>query len=164
MKQLLQQYSAYNLWANQKIAETIKTLSEEKSSAEIISSFSSIQKTLSHMLDAESIWWQRIKLAEHVEVPSVKFERNTDELIKELLRSSQQWNEWVHDANEPNLTHVIAYYNLKKEHFKQVINEILMHLFNHQTYHRGQIVTMLRQLGVDKIPSTDFITFTRKKN
>jgi uncharacterized damage-inducible protein DinB len=40
---------------------------------------------------------------------------------------------------------------------------MLLHLFNHNTYHRGQLVTMLRQLGMDKIPATDFIVWSRKK-
>ncbi|MGZ3851281.1 MAG: DinB family protein [Flavisolibacter sp.] len=40
---------------------------------------------------------------------------------------------------------------------------MLLHAFNHGTYHRGQLVNMLRQLGVDKIPGTDFIAWSRRK-
>jgi uncharacterized damage-inducible protein DinB len=43
--------------------------------------------------------------------------------------------------------------------YKQPIWQMLLHVFNHATYHRGQVVNMLRQLGVDKIPSTDFSTW-----
>ncbi|CAN5252748.1 damage-inducible protein DinB [soil metagenome] len=164
MKQLLQQYSAYNLWANKRIVETIKLLSADQTDQTIVSSFPSIKKTAEHMMDAESMWWQRLKLAEHVERPSEKNQMNFDEISKLLLLSSQQWLNWVQETSESNLTHVFAYYNTKKEHFKQPIHEMLMHLFNHQTYHRGQLVLMLRQSGVDKIPATDFIAFTRKKS
>jgi uncharacterized damage-inducible protein DinB len=45
--------------------------------------------------------------------------------------------------------------------FYQPYDLLLLHIFNHNTYHNGQLVTMLRALGVDKIPSTDFIAWTR---
>ncbi|MCW3088046.1 MAG: hypothetical protein JWQ78_1432, partial [Sediminibacterium sp.] len=41
------------------------------------------------------------------------------------------------------------------------VKEILLHLFNHGTYHRGQLVTLLRQVGVEEIPRTDYIEFSR---
>ena len=161
MKQLLQQYAAYNIWANKKLIERTNQLSEEQVNKEIVSSFSSIYKTFLHMMDVESIWWQRLKLAEHVEFPGEKFTGNFDELSTKLLQLSRQWFEWIESANDVNLLHVFAYQNSKKEHFKQPVYEILLHLFNHQAYHRGQIVTMFRQLGIDKIPATDFIVFSR---
>jgi uncharacterized damage-inducible protein DinB len=43
------------------------------------------------------------------------------------------------------------------------VYQILLHLANHNTYHRGQLVNMLRQLGVEKIPQTDFVVWSRKK-
>jgi uncharacterized damage-inducible protein DinB len=58
---------------------------------------------------------------------------------------------------------VFHYQNTKKEQFKQPIYQVLLHMFNHSTYHRGQLVTMLRQLGVQKLPSTDFIVWSRRK-
>jgi uncharacterized damage-inducible protein DinB len=61
------------------------------------------------------------------------------------------------------LDHVFQYYNSKREYFKQPIFQMLLHVFNHGTYHRGQLVNMLRQLAVEKIPQTDFIVFSRTK-
>lgn len=163
MKQLLQQYATYNFWANKKIIERVSQLPEEQIQKEIASSFPSVYKTVVHMMDVESIWWQRLKLAEHVEWPGENFTGSFDVLSKKLLQLSRQWEEWVQQTNEANLTHVFAYQNSKKEHFKQPVYEMLVHLFNHQTYHRGQVVTMFRQLGADKIPATDFIIFSRSK-
>jgi uncharacterized damage-inducible protein DinB len=67
------------------------------------------------------------------------------------------------NAKEVNLTHVFAYRNSKKEQFKEPVYQVLMHVFNHATYHRGQMVTMMRQLDVKTIPATDFIVFSRNK-
>jgi len=163
MKELLLQYAAFNAWADQKIFDCINNLSDDQINREIPSSFSSIYKTVLHMLDAESIWWQRLKLAEHIQRPGDGFNEGFGELSKKLAQQSQLWEEWVRNATENQLTHVFAYQDSKKEQFKQPVYEMLMHLFNHGTYHRGQLVTMLRQLGVEKVPATDFIVFCRKK-
>ena len=162
MKQLLQQYAAYNLWANKKIIETANQLSEEQVNKEIVSSFPSVYKTFLHLMEVENAWWERLKLVEHPAM-SGWFTGNYEELSKKLLELSRQWEEWIESANEVNITHVFAYQNSKKEHFKQPVYEMLLHLFNHQTLHRGQIIMMFRQLGLDKIPPTDFIVFSRRK-
>lgn len=164
MKQLLQQYATYNLWANKLITEKVAQSPPEIIHKEMNSSFGSIYKTVVHLMDVESIWWQRLKLQEHVEWPGKSFNGNFEELSQQLLLLSKQWNDWIHGTNEVNLTHVFAYQNSKKEQFKQPVYEMLLHLFNHQTFHRGQIVTMLRQNGVEKIPATDFIVFSRSKS
>jgi uncharacterized damage-inducible protein DinB len=163
MKQVLQQLAAYNAWANQQMADCICNLSDDQVHREIASSFPSVFRTLLHLWDAESIWWQRLKLAEQIEVPGNGFREGVGELCKRLLMQSRQWEEWVAGATENQLNHVFAYQNTKRELFKQPVNEVLVHLFNHGTYHRGQLVTLLRQLGVVKIPQTDFIVYCRKK-
>ncbi len=113
-------------------------------------------------MEVENVWWERLKLVEHTTL-SGWFTGNFDELSKKLLQLSQQWEDWVRKANEVNINHVFAYQNSKKELFKQPVYEVLLQLFNHQSYHRGQVVTMFRQLGIDKIPATDFIVFSRSK-
>lgn len=163
MKQLLVQYSAYNVWANKILTDKISTLSQEIIEKEMNSSFGSIFTTVLHLMDVENIWWQRLKLQEHVQWPGKNFTGNFEELSVELLALSRQWNEWISDATEPQINHVFGYQNSKKEFFKQPVYEMLLHLFNHQTFHRGQIVTMLRQNGIEKIPPTDLIVYSRKK-
>ncbi len=165
MKQLLQQYAAYNIWANKIITERIAQLPEDIIYKETASSFLGIYKTVVHLMDVESLWWQRLKLVEHPTWPGKTFDGVFEKLAKELMFLSRQWYEWILNSNEINLTHVFAYHNSKKQYFKQPVYEMLLHLFNHQTYHRGQLVTMMRQNGIEKIPATDFIVFSRgKKN
>lgn len=163
MKELLKQYAAYNIWASQRIFDVILSLPEEKQTAEIPSSFPSLYKTVLHMLDAENIWWQRLKLSERITVPSENFTGTMKELSDILLQQSKMWEEWVSNASDLSLEHVFQYYNNKKEYFKMPIYQMIHHVFNHGTYHRGQLVTMLRQLGEDKIPQTDFSLWIRGK-
>ena len=163
MKELLQQYAGYNAWANLLLTDAIKQLSEEIIHQEIESSFGSIYKTVLHLLDAESMWWQRIKLQEHIKRPSENFTGNFVELQKKLLQQSAHYEELIAAANEFQLQHVFAYQRSKTEQCKQPIAETLLHIFNHGSFHRGQLVTLLRNVGVTKIPATDFSAYYRQQ-
>ena len=163
MKDTLSQLAAYNIWANQKLLDIILALPEEKQKQEVPSSFRSLYTTLLHMYHAESIWWQRMKLQERFNLPMETFKGSIQELANELLQQNRQWQQWVNTATDPMLDHVFQYFSQKRESFKQPIFQMLLHVFNHGTYHRGQLVNMLRQLGIEKIPQTDFIVWSRKK-
>lgn len=162
MKQIFEQYASYNVWANQKMIDVVLTLTEDTLQKPVTSSFSSLQLTLLHLWNTESIWWQRMKLVENTQAPG-----NTDSLIQEiaagLLAHSIQWQGWVQKSTPAALEHEFIYRNSKKQQFKQPVYQVLLHLFNHGTYHRGQLVTTLRQLDVTTIPPTDFIGFSRGK-
>ena len=163
MKELLQQLAAYNTWANNLLMEVIENLPVELREKEIPSSFNSLKKTILHMWNAESIWWQRMKLQERITGPADNFNGDMRDILEGLRTQNNHWHEWVIKAQQHHLQHVFQYRNLKGEKFKQPIYQILLHLFNHGTYHRGQIVNMLRQLGIEKIPQTDFIVWSRKR-
>jgi len=163
MKKVMVTYGAYNVWANQRYVDCISNLGDEQIHLEIKSSFSSLYKTLLHLWDVETIWWQRIKLSEQTEWPSAHFQGSVLELTTNLMQQSKQWKEWIDLATETALEHEFIYKNSKKDQFKQPVYEVLHHLFNHQTYHRGQLSTLLKHAGVDTIPNTDLIAFSRKK-
>lgn len=163
MKTMLTQFAAYNLWANGLLAACIQALPPHMQTQPVPSSFAGLHATLLHLWDAESIWWQRMKLQEHVARPSDSFTGNTNAVIRGLLEQSRQWAGWVQGAHEHMLEHQFIYRNSKRETFKQPVAQVLLHLFNHSTYHRGQLVTMLRQLGVTAIPQTDFIVWSRSR-
>lgn len=163
MKELLKQYAAYNIWATQQVINIILSLPEEKQKAELPSSFTSLYKTVLHMWDAESIWWQRMKLHERIHRPSDNFNGTMKDIANGLLSQSKQWEEWVSNASELSIDHVFQYQTADKIQYKQPTWQMLLHVFNHGTYHRGQLINMLRQLGVEKMPATDFIIWSRGK-
>lgn len=164
MKELLQQYAAFNHWANEKITEVILKLDGNTQQQIVASSFPNLYATVLHMWDAESAWWQRIKLYEKIVLPSENFNQGMQEVVNGLQQQDRLWEDWISNATLPALEHVVAYHNSKREQFKQPVFQIILHVFNHCTYHRGQLVTMLRTLGVDKIPPMDFIVWSRKKS
>jgi uncharacterized damage-inducible protein DinB len=163
MKKLLVPYSAYHLWATQQLLNKIKELPDEIIHQKVKSSFESLFATVQHLWDAENIWWQRLKLVEQVRRPSENFTGSFAEMAANLWQQSKQWNDWVVAAQDHMLDHEFIYYNTKKEKFKQPVYQVLLHVFNHGTYHRGQLVTIMRQLQIGNIPNTDFIAWSRKK-
>jgi uncharacterized damage-inducible protein DinB len=163
MKELLRQLARYHYWANQLLTERIMSLSPELWEREIASSFPSLHKTILHMWDAESTWWQRLKGTDPVLLPSKTFNPGFKESVIGLLQQDQLWLEWANSSGKEVFKMLLSYSNSKGEHFEQPIFQIAVHLFNHGTYHRGQLVTMLRQLGIENIPATDFILWSRSK-
>ena len=161
MKELLKQYAAYNIWATKHLVDRINKLPEEKITAVVASSFPSLYKTVQHMWRAEELWWQRLKLVENPVAQSDSFKGSFAELYLQLHKQSLQWKEWVDSAGDNHLNFVFAYIRDKAEQ-KMTVNDMLLHLFNHATFHRGQLVTILRQLGeTDKIPQTDYVAYCR---
>lgn len=161
MKELLMQMASYHIWSNQRIADLVLTLPEEKHLATVPSSFPSLHATMLHMWDAESIWWQRLRLHERFVRPSDHFKGSFRDVLNGLMSQSRLWETWISNASDRSLTHVFEYRNSKKELFKMHTWQLLLHIFNHGTYHRGQMVNMLHQLEVGNIPATDFVVWMR---
>jgi uncharacterized damage-inducible protein DinB len=163
MKELLVQYAAYNLWANKSITDHILMLEPALHHQNVVSSFPTLHATVLHMWIAESAWWQRVKLLEKITIPAEAENPTMQDVVTGLLAQSALWEDWVKNTSEMMLMHVYSFQNSKKELYKQPVYETVMHVINHSTYHRGQLVTMMRTLAVNNIPQTDFAVFTRKK-
>ncbi|HVZ26375.1 MAG TPA: DinB family protein [Sediminibacterium sp.] len=161
MKPLLVSYARYEYWANEKLLQVVLSLSEEQQHREIPSSFPSVYKTCLHTWDASSIWWQRIQGHTQVVIPSLSFHPSMHDVANGLLEQNRHWINWIEEQPELSLEKILAYKNLKGESFAQPVKDILLHLSAHGGYHRGQLVTLLRQLGVEKIPPTDYIVYAR---
>ena len=162
MKELLQQYAGYNVWANKLIIDALLKLDEGAVDREINSSFRSLRKTVYHTWGAEYVWLQRLQLVEHPVWVANDYAGSFEEACTNWQNSSQVLSEFVgKQFDDKALTHVVQYYDSKKNAHKTPVYQVLHHVFNHSTYHRGQLVTMLRQAGVLEIPGTDFIGYVR---
>src|SRR5690349_2776922 len=111
MKEILDRLATYNLWANKLLMDTVKNLPEALHQKEVPSSFNSLLKTVLHMWNAQSVWWQRTKLQEHIVEPKNSFNGNMQDAIEGLMQQSKQWQEWVHKSKDHHLDHVFAYKN-----------------------------------------------------
>jgi uncharacterized damage-inducible protein DinB len=163
MKEILDQYTAYNFWANKTITDLILTLDAAKHQHPLESSFPTLHATVLHMWVAETAWLQRIKRQEKIMIPTNLDNPTMQDVVNGLIRQSVHWEEWVNSNSEMMLKQEYVFQNSKNELFKQAIYETVMHVMNHSTYHRGQLVTMMRTLGIKTIPQTDFMVFIQKK-
>ena len=160
MKELMQQYAQYNHWANQRIAEAVLGLSTEQQQQEIPSSFPGIYKTLFHLWSVDVVWLQRLHEGQ-VLIQEDPFKNSMAGLTEALLEKNLEWISWLDGQDENKLKEDFSYKNLKGQSFREPLYQILLHVFNHGSYHRGQIVTLFHHLGVEKIPATDFILWSR---
>lgn len=162
MKETLQMLANYNIWANSRIIDVLLKQSDEILDLQIVSSFTSIRETVYHTWGAESIWLQRLQLAEHLIWKPAVFTGTMQEACHEWKASSKEIEQFIEKQfDDAAFEHVFQYNDLKQQPQKKQVKTALLHVFNHATYHRGQLVTMLRQAGVTKIPGTDFILFNK---
>ncbi len=162
MKNLLSRYTQYNYWANGRMIEFLQSLPQEELDAEIVSSFTSIKKTLYHIWDAESLWLSRLGGVSPATFPSRRYTGTFDEAVSALKKCDQELMDYAETIYEDRLTTLLTYKTVKGDEFQNLIADVLMHVVNHGTYHRGQIITMLRQSSHTTLFSTDYVSYCRE--
>lgn len=163
MKEVLTVLARYHYWANEKLLEAILKLPPEMPMREMTSSFPSLFKTFAHLYKAEQVWLLRLKQNENPLESIIPFEGTFDVLAEKILAHNKEMIEWIKAQKEAFLVHPVAFYDFKKQYFKTTAHQCLLHVFNHGSYHRGQAITLLRELGSTRLPATDYMAFIRLK-
>ena len=161
MQEVLVNYTEYNLWANKRIAGMVR----ENSAAadkEIKSSFPTLKKTLCHIWGAEDLWQMRLRGESLPYVPGFDFSGSTEEAIERSLTVLTKFKELIAAKDETYLQTHCTYKDTRGNTHTQPHWQMIMHCMNHSTYHRGQIITMLREVGATKIMATDMIVYFRE--
>ncbi len=161
MKEHLIKYAEYNLWANRLLAEVVSGLSEHDADQSIISSFPSVKKTVLHILSAEHIWLARLSDPANVQWLGESANGAIGDVCAKWIAVSEKLAEYVGTSSDVDLQKLMTYNDLRENMRGEPCHLILLHIINHSTSHRGQLITMLRQLGVSTLPQTDFIAFVR---
>lgn len=159
IQQHLSHYASYNLWANQQMIDWLLLKDPALLESEIKSSFPTINKTLSHIWVAEHVWMCRIEDIEWKNLAKRHEGKNTIQISEDLIVSSKYYLDKLSNIDEKELEKAIAYKLLSGETGKGTMINIIHHVMNHSTYHRGQLVTMGRELGFTDPPKTDFMAF-----
>lgn len=160
MKTLFTDLAAYQLWADRRLLEAIAALPPGTVDKEVASSFPTLRATFEHLLWAGRTWLRRLEMQEG-QRQAQDFEGGFAELSAALVAVDEHLAAWTSARDPSFFEQPVAYYNSQKQYFRMPVWQCLMQLFNHETYHRGQVVTMLHQLGVTTIPATDYIIFKR---
>ena len=152
----------YNQWANTKVIGWMDQLTDEQWNQSLVSSFPSIAETVLHIVAAEQVWCDRLEKKENpIWLPDT-FIGDRNSILRLWENSSQILIDFIVKIHEDHLQSPIHYKRINGEAFTQPVYEILSHVFNHSTYHRGQLVTMLRQVGFIDVSSMDLLLYYRK--
>lgn len=150
MKKYFLRLFQYNSWANRRVLGVLEHSGSDDDRP---------LRLFAHVLAAEKIWMNRLRrqdsgtLAVFPDLP-------VEGCLPLLADNARAWIEYVESVPEDEFFKLLTYKNLKGEIYTIPVAEILAHVVNHGTYHRGQIAARLRELGTEP-PRTDFIVFAR---
>ena len=148
----------YNTWANGRLFHSVAHLSADEFTRDLGSSYPSLRDTLLHIVSAEWIWLERWKGSS----PQSMFQARD---FPDVPALRARWSEveidqqdFLETVTPERLLAAVAYVNLRGQAWRYPLWQQMYHVVNHSTYHRGQLTTMLRQLGAPTI-ATDFLVF-----
>jgi len=149
----------YNYWARDRQLEACVRLSQEQFLRPMGSSFSSLRDTLAHLVAVEWVWHERFLGRSPRSVPEwVDALRTTEAIRSRWAEVEADVRKFVGGLDAAALDRPLSYQNLKGEPWTYPLWQALFHLVNHQTYHRGQVTTLVRQLGGTP-PAIDFLVY-----
>jgi len=163
MKNLFQALAKYNESVNQSIMELLKPLKKEQVMMETKAYYPSIFATLLHNLIADLNWLRRYRdaLKENKALNNGKllsfeekslrleFESDHTKFFPYRKQVDELMIQFVNDLDESKMHLVIKYKSYKGEEIEKELWKTLLHLFNHQTHHRGQVSVLLDLIGID---------------
>jgi uncharacterized damage-inducible protein DinB len=148
MKEYFFKMYRYNLWANRRVMDCLERqqIKDEK-----------ILDIFSHLVSAQFIWLNRFK-----DLPKSSYllwgKYDLTELRTMVEEASDQWLTFIEE--QETFDRVMKYNNYVGDYYENNITDIMIHLVNHGTYHRGQVALLLRSNGYEPV-NTDFITYDR---
>jgi uncharacterized damage-inducible protein DinB len=150
----------YTVWANHRILRAAATLAGDEWKKDMAGSHGGVRGTLTHMMGAEWIWLERWKGGSPA--------RGMDEgEFPTLLTLRDRWTQieehrtsWFENQKPDAFAAVLRYNTLDGRPYEGALWQLIQHACNHATYHRGQVLMMLRQLGVKPV-STDMVIWDR---
>lgn len=159
--QHVQQMAAYNQWMNKKLYDACEQLSFAQISEDRGAFFGSIFGTLNHLLVGDIVWLKRFAVA----VPCHSLEKmhaiaqpvaldawlfpSLGELRMQRISLDDIILGFGEEVSEINLHSAMRYKNFQGQESNKNVFSLIMHMFNHQTHHRGQVTTLLTQMSVD---------------
>ena len=137
----------YDAWANGLVLQSIEEKSIQNQKIELL---------FSHLLTAQKIWLDRcINKHKDFELWSLK-----QDLADFLNQNNTDWLNYLGSLEDASFENFISYQNTKGQKFNTLLKDILIHLVNHGTYHRGQIIQLLKEERTT-VPQTDYIYWVR---
>ena len=158
----IEELFAYTAWANRRLFTALAALSAEDYKRDLKTSFGSLHGTVAHIVWADDLWLRRWQGAGPPAVAQGKD-------LETLAAAQQRWESlaaerarFIGGLTEARLESEIVVKASTGGEFRHRLRETLLHTVDHNTYHRGQLVSMLRQLGQTP-PATGLVGYYRSR-
>ena len=159
----LQTMLDYHYWARDRLLDAVATLTPEQYTRDLGSSFKSIRETVTHLYAAEWAWYERW----HGRPPTALLPADQFPDLAALrsawIGHEQKMRAYVDGLGEHGVERVIEYKLLGGQPGASPVWQMIQHVVNHASYHRGQVTTMLRQIGAQPGKPMDMIAYYRTK-
>jgi uncharacterized damage-inducible protein DinB len=162
-KRYLIEIANYSNWADNAIIKWLEEINDEQWEKEVASSFNAIAKTATHIVSAKKVWIDFWKKTPAPVFLSSTFTGTKNELIEIWKKTMAEYIDFIENYPEENYTQKISFM-VRGEEWNMEFAQTVLHQNNHATYHRGQLVTMLRQTGFTNFNNTDLATYFVKNN
>ena len=146
----------YNYWARDCQLQACAALTEEQFLRGLDSSFASMRDTLVHMVETEVIWLERWRGQSPQSVLSPEQFPSLGAVSERWRAVEREMREYLATLSEETLEQPVTYVSQKGDSFTYELWRPMLHVITHQSYHRGQVTTLLRQLGLQP-PTVDFL-------
>ena len=159
LQKLISNYAAFNAWANERIVTWVRTLDQQLLYQNTPSSYTSIDYTLQHILRTQRYWLLFISEEDTSNVNWSIREGEVENIMSELIAVSEEMKRRFSLFSEADLLKVL---HLRSSWAQNDLPryEYIQHVINHGTFHRGQIVTMARCIGITEgVVNTDYNIF-----
>jgi uncharacterized damage-inducible protein DinB len=149
-------------WADERFLAALFPLPTDKLQEYTGTSFKSMLGTLSHVYLAELVWLKRVQGFQDAQIADLRNPATLAILGESWPATHQDWIEWAHPLTLDDWLKPLKWRNSAGVESQLPHWQVVLHLVNHGSYHRGQIATMLRQSGIAP-PGTDLVTFYRTR-
>jgi uncharacterized damage-inducible protein DinB len=157
----LQALVDYHYWARDRLLDALEALTPDQWRRDLGSSFKSIHETVVHLYAAEWAWYERWQGQSPTALLSPDTLPDVGSLRKAWTEHETKMREFLAYLGENGITRVFDYTLLNGAAGSTPFWQMLQHVVNHASYHRGQVTTMLRQLGAAPPKSMDLIAYYR---
>ena len=156
---ILRLHLDYSAWASQRLLEAVANLPHEDLTRDFQTSDGNIVHTLSHVFAADRVWLSRVKGQSRSTFMDDR-DRELGTLQREWPLIHEGWKDWCAPLTDECAQTKVSYRDLKGNAWEQPIWQILLHVVNHGTHHRGQVSGFLRAMRHDP-PPLDLIAYYR---
>lgn len=153
----------YSAWATDRLLQQVRALTSDEQVRDFGTADKSAVGTLAHIYRSERLWLARLQEG----TPTIPYLAGGGENVESLSREwpilHVRWHEWANSLSDEDTGKLVRYTDLKGNSWEQPLWQIVFHIVNHSTHHRGQVSGFIRAMTKSPLP-LDFIAFVRENS